>query len=221
MSLFTKVLRPDVTPPKPLKIAVIAVFVVLSLLYISATVLYSLTLCLSKENIEQRFLQTISIIEIVVTILSIIISVIATQISDHFTNASIERVEQIKRQNNPLFNDQNLFYQGELAKKYTRIAQRVKYFVLVPFAFYIGIMVIYYYYVQSTVIQLWTVISGSVSAIFSIILAWVSSVACIVTGKYINLLLDTLYKENKRIFDLYNKLLIDKSHDKGYNSRNF
>lgn len=218
MPFLTKALKKDVTPPKYLKLAALAVFVALPVLYTSAAFLYFLLLCLSKGYIDQRFSQAISIIEIAVTVLSIIISVIATKISDHFTNTCIERIEHIKRQNSPLFNNHALITQDELTKRYIRITQKARHFILIPFSIYLAIMVVYYFFAQSTVIQMLTVISGSVSAIFSIILAWVSSASCVVTGKYTNLLLDALYKQNQEIFDLYNKLQIDKSHAEDRNS---
>lgn len=208
ISVFSKAKQWNSRSPKLHTSIVIALILVFILLYMAALVLYLLLAFYKDEAVRRICLLTNAVIEIVITVLSILISLTATRISDHYTNECIECIKYINKQNTALFNDHEWLSQEQNLSKKNKFAFRMRYVILVPFLLYMSCMLIYLIGVKSTPIQILTATTGALSSICSIILALVSTLFCAITGQNTNYLLSKLANDNIKLADLYNNLLI-------------
>ncbi len=213
ISIFQKARNWDVSPSKYSVLVIYIIVAGVCALYITAFILYFLTIFCDCETPDCVTLVAISIVEIVITILSIVISVIATRISDHYTNICIERIKKVNQKNAGLFNHQALIAYGKETENELKLSNRIQHAILVFFIIYLASMSAYLISTNTTAIQFLTVTTGAISAIFSIVLGLVSSLSCAISGRYTNLLLSTLDQDTTELFDRYNRAEIDKSHN--------
>lgn len=211
-SIFSKIEDQELIPRKRSFFSVLIISCILLILYITASIFYIITL--STQNIETRppILVSISIIEIIVIVLSIIVSIIATYISDYYSNSCVSFIEHINRQNEPFFQKKDLISLSKKTNKALNWVRWIKLFVLILFLFYFFLSVSYYISIQSSIIQLLTIIFSLLSTLCTIILALVSSISCFYVGEYTKKMLYELLEDNKRLFDLYNEAKISQSH---------
>lgn len=211
-SIFSKIEDRELIPRKRSFFSVLIISCILLILYITASIFYIITL--STQNIETHppILVSISIIEIIVTVLSIIVSIIATYISDYYSSSCVSFIEHINRQNEPFYQKKDLISLSKKTNKALNWVRWIKLFVLILFLFYFFLSVSYYISIQSSIIQLLTIIFSLLSTLCTIILALVSSISCFYVGEYTKKMLYELLEDNKRLFDLYNEAKISQSH---------
>jgi len=204
---FSKLKNKSVVPSNRSLIGIWIVLMLLIVFYIVSLVSY-LSLFFLNNPLQDRMLVAISVFEMIVTGSSIVISIIATKISDAFSNACIERIEYFNKQNYPFHKHQELIDAANQVTRDFKVARRVKIAVIIAFGGYLIGSVIWYIFNRMVVLQLVTFILGAVSAIFSIVLALVSAISCVETGRYTDLLLNVLYEDFKDLVDKYNDLSI-------------
>lgn len=205
---FSKPRHKSVVPSNRSLIGIWIVLIILIVFYIISLVSYLSLFFLGNTPLQDKILVAISVFEMIVTGSSIVISVIATKLSDAFSNACIERIEYFNKQNYPFHKHQELIDAANQVTRDFKVARRVKIAVIIAFGGYLIGSVIWYIFNRMVVLQLVTFILGAVSAIFSIVLALVSAISCVETGRYTDLLLNVLYEDFKDLVDKYNDLSI-------------
>lgn len=212
ISIFNTSKRWDVAPPKLCVTATYVMAAIVCILYAIAFCLYTVLLCTDNQIFKDLSRTAISIVEIVIALFSVVISVIATRISDHYTNTVITNIEQINRNNSGLFNHKDLTEQSKNTRNRMKTVNMIRRIILILFLLYSTCAVVYFTLVGTARIQVLTLAIGAVSTFLSIILGLVSTLSCAVSGQYTNLLLSTLAKDNNKIFNCYVNEKIDKSY---------
>ncbi len=210
--IFSNIIKHSVLPKK-WKLTMVEIFsIIMVLLYVSAFILNVSTLFLKDFPNKHYILLSVSIVEIVVTVFSVVVSLIATHISNYVNNACIKLVEEINRHNEPMFSNNSFDEFSKKTKEKLTSINNIRNTIFVVFAFYFISSFCCYVFSQSSLLQLLTGLIGAISTIFTVILALISSISCFVTGKYTQVILKTLDENNKKLTDKYNSLKIEMSY---------
>ncbi len=173
---------------------VVSVSTIALLLYIIAFSLYITTMY--KEN--AGFLLAIAIIENMVTAFSIIVSIIATHVSNYTNSACIRLVEKINLMNESISKTNSI----DLNKKIKNTVPYIYILCAVIFSLYFVSSVIYFFNANIEKSEFISIALGSISTILTIVLALTTIISYFSTGKYFNSLLEAakdndIYLSNK------------------------
>ena len=210
--IFSNIIKHSVLPKK-WKLTIVEIFsIIIVLLYVSAFILNVSILLLKDCSNQHYILFAVSVIEIAITVFSVVVSLIATHISDYVNNACIKLVEKINRHNEPMFINSEFEDFSNKTKEQLATVNKIRNAVFAVFAFYFISSFCCYIFTKSSFLQLLTSLFGAISTIFTVVLALVSSISCFITGKYTQIILKALDDDNKKLTDKYNSLKIELSY---------
>ena len=185
-------------------------------LYVIAIAFYSCYFFSIQDRM--RASKGISVIEIVITVFSMVVSIIATVISDRYNGTCQNYIEKITRQNEPILKNDGL---KDLAEKTIsqfkriRIVRRIILAVFIP---YQGLTVMFYILNRYEAFQIIASVSGTLSGNISIVLAMSSAFSCIVLSIYMNKLFIHLLETVALLNDQKNSLEVERSHCDNWSS---
>ena len=181
--------------------------------YIVVAILYFVVLGLDGKC-QNLVLKIVSVIEMILSIFSIILSLLATHISDRISATYVNLIKRINRNNETLTNNCVSPELPEETVKQHNTIRRMKFFIFAVFSTYLIGVLVYNFSFKSQVIGVLLFLVGAISTILSTTLAWVSSFMSYAVGKDIINILETLKKNNIDLFALYNNQRIDQSYEK-------
>ena len=181
--IFSNIIKHSVLPKK-WKLTMVEIFsTIMVLLYVCALILNVFTLFSKDFPNKHYILLSVSIVELVITVFSVVVSLIATHISNYINNACIKLVEEINRHNEPMFSNNDFDEFSQKTKEKLVSVNKIRNTIFVVFSFYFISSFCYYVFSQSSLLQLLTSLIGAISTIFTVVLALVSSISCFITGK--------------------------------------
>ncbi|HIT26556.1 MAG TPA: hypothetical protein IAA90_02795 [Candidatus Ornithoclostridium excrementipullorum] len=209
MSLFTKIDEIQILPSRKNLVGTIIISVAAILLYFVVSVFYIISCC--NAGFDGYII--ISIIEMIINVVSIIVCLIATYVSDIFIKNCVNSIERLeKASKSSSIDDKYLDLRHKL--NFTDKLLIIKIIFSILFIFYIATNIAFTIISNDndSAIHIVSIVLTSVSALISIILGLISVISCFTVGIYTKILLNALKKSYSDLLHEYNDLRITISH---------
>lgn len=213
MNVFSTEINQHNTVPPLWKLFVLSVIsVIMSLLYLVVSILTACTLggCYLEDA---DGLLVVSILEIVLTLFSLFLSIMATHISDCIQDNFTDRLKRVYESNPFLQDEFKISKVIERAEKNKKISRNIKRVIFAFFFLYFITSCLHIIRTDSMIIQGLVWGFGSLSTVFSVFLAVTSSFSCYTFGDCVMVLLEMLNKGINLLFDEYNNRRISDSFE--------
>lgn len=190
---------------------VVLISTITLLLYIVATILYIVTI---KKQDYQSILLSISIIETIITLFSIVVSFFATYVSNYVNSACIKFAEKINLLNEPRIVNSSIKLSVDLSRKVNNHVRCINIICAVIYSLYFVVVLVYYCNFEIKCMQFVSIGLGSISTILTIVLALNTTLSYYTVGKYFNLLLEKVKKDTANLSDEINNIKVSVSNNK-------